>query len=100
VGEGDKVFSRFTWNGTGHGEFFGVPATGRQITVKGMIVDRLVAGKMVDSRILIDSLGMLSSLVSFPRRRHSPSQKRGGATGSSIPSLRQQHLLASVGSAD
>src|SRR6201993_1267253 len=36
VGEGHKVFSRFTWNGTHHGEFFGVPATGRQITVKGM----------------------------------------------------------------
>jgi predicted ester cyclase len=66
VGEGDKVFSRFTWNGIRHGEFFGVPATGRQITVKGMIVDRLVAGKMVDSRILIDSLGMLTHLGVIP----------------------------------
>ena len=34
-GEGDKVFSRFKWCGTHSSEFFGVPATGKQITVKG-----------------------------------------------------------------
>jgi hypothetical protein len=28
------------------------PATGKQITVKGMVVDRVVAGKMVESQIL------------------------------------------------
>src|SRR3974390_3488958 len=49
VAEGDKVFSRFTWSGHHEGAFLGVPATGRRITVKGMVVDRLVAGKMVDS---------------------------------------------------
>ena len=49
VGEGEKVFSRFTWHGTHRSEFFGVPATGKQITVKGMVVDRVVAGKMVET---------------------------------------------------
>ena len=62
VGEGDKVFSRFTWQGTHRGEFFGVPGTGRQITVKGMVVDRVLAGKMVDSRILMDTLSMMTQL--------------------------------------
>ena len=62
VAEGDKVFSRFTWSGTHEGAFLGVPATGRRITVKGMVVDRLVAGKMVDSRILMDTLGMMQQL--------------------------------------
>ena len=37
------------WRGTHRAEFLGVPATGRQITAKGMVIDRLVAGKMVDS---------------------------------------------------
>src|ERR1700759_4384769 len=41
VGEADKVFSRFAWSGTHQGSFFGVPATGRRIAVKGMVVDRL-----------------------------------------------------------
>jgi steroid delta-isomerase-like uncharacterized protein len=44
LGEGEKVFSRFTWHGTHRSEFFDVPATGKQITVKGMVVDRVVAG--------------------------------------------------------
>jgi steroid delta-isomerase-like uncharacterized protein len=62
IGEGEKVFSRFTWHGTHRGEFFGVPATGKQIKVKGMVVDRVVAGKMVESRILMDGLSMMRQL--------------------------------------
>jgi steroid delta-isomerase-like uncharacterized protein len=66
VGEGDKVFSRFTWHGTHRGEFFGIPATGRQITVKGMVVDRVVARKMAESRILMDGLSMMRQLGVIP----------------------------------
>ena len=51
VAEGDKAFCRFTWHGNHRGEFFDVRGTGWQITVKGMVVDRVVAGKMVDCRI-------------------------------------------------
>jgi steroid delta-isomerase-like uncharacterized protein len=66
VGEGEKVFSRFTWHGTHCGEFFGVPATGKQIKVKGMVVDRVVAGKMAESRILMDGLSMMRQLGVIP----------------------------------
>jgi len=66
VAEGDKVFSRFTWHGTHRGEFFGVPATGRQISVKGMVVDRVVAGKTAESRLLMDGLRMMSQLGVIP----------------------------------
>jgi predicted ester cyclase len=62
VAEGDKVFSLFTWHGTHRGEFLGSPATGRQISVKGMVVDRVVAGKMAESRLLMDGLSMMSQL--------------------------------------
>jgi steroid delta-isomerase-like uncharacterized protein len=62
VGEGEKVFSRFTWHGTHRGEFFGVPATGRQIKVKGTVIDRVVAGRMAESRILMDGLSMMRQL--------------------------------------
>jgi steroid delta-isomerase-like uncharacterized protein len=66
IGEGEKVFSRFTWHGTHRGEFFGVPATGRQITVKGMVIDQVVAGKMAESRILMDGLSMMRQLGVVP----------------------------------
>ena len=66
VGEGEKVFSHFTWHGTHRGEFFGVPATGKQITVKGMVADRVVAGKMTESRILMDGLSMMRQLGVIP----------------------------------
>jgi steroid delta-isomerase-like uncharacterized protein len=62
VGEGEKVFSRFTWHGTHRNQFFGIPATGKEITVKGMVVDRVVAGKMVESQILMDGLSMMRQL--------------------------------------
>jgi steroid delta-isomerase-like uncharacterized protein len=66
VGEGEKVFSRFTWRGIHRGEFFGVPATGKQIKVKGTVVDRVVAGRMAESRILMDGLSMLRQLGVIP----------------------------------
>ena len=71
VAEGDKVFSRFTWNGTHRGEFFGVPATGKQITVKGVVVDRVLNGQMVESRILMDGLGMMTQLGVIPQDKAS-----------------------------
>ena len=52
IGEGDKVCTRFTWTGTQRGPFLGIPATGKAVSVKGVVIDRLSAGKMADSRIL------------------------------------------------
>ena len=51
--EGDKLWSRFTWRGTHRGDFLSIPATGNQVEVNGVVIDRIVEGKMVDSRILM-----------------------------------------------
>jgi steroid delta-isomerase-like uncharacterized protein len=66
IGEAEKVCTRFTWTGTQRGPFLGVPASGRHITVKGVVIDRLVAGKMADSRILMDTLSMMQQLGALP----------------------------------
>ncbi|MDE3197086.1 MAG: ester cyclase [Acidobacteriota bacterium] len=66
VAEDDKVVTRFTWSGTHQGAFVGVPATGRQITVKGVVIDRLVNGRMAESRILMDTMGMMLQLGVLP----------------------------------
>ena len=66
VAEDDKVVTRFTWTGTHRDTFLGVPATGKPVEVKGVVIDRLEAGKMADSRILMDTLGLLQQLGVIP----------------------------------
>ena len=66
VEQGEKVVSRFTWTGTHRGPFLGIPATGKSVSVKGVVIDRVVAGRMTDSRILMDTFGMLQQLGVVP----------------------------------
>ena len=66
VGEGEKVVTRFTWTGTHHGTFLGVPATGNSVAVRGVVIDRVVDGMMTDSRILMDTMGMMQQLGVVP----------------------------------
>ena len=66
IAEDDKVVSRFTWTGTQRGAFLGIPATGRSVTVKGVVIDQLASGKMVKSRILMDTMGMMQQLGVVP----------------------------------
>lgn len=66
IASGDKVVTRFLWTGTHHGNFLGIPATGRPVTVKGVVIDRLVNGRMTNSRILMDTFGMMMQLGVIP----------------------------------
>ena len=66
VCEGDKVVSRFEWTGTHKAEFMGVPATGRQVRVWGVVIDRLEAGRIKDTSILMDALGLMMQLGALP----------------------------------
>ena len=74
VAEGDKVASRFEWTGTQKGEFMGIPATGRQVRVWGMVIDRLEQGRIKDTRIIMDTLGLMTQLGVFPPPRLNSSQ--------------------------
>ena len=64
--EGDKHWSRFTWRGTHRGDFMGIPPTGNQVVVNGVVIDRIVEGKMVDSRILMNELSLMQQLGVIP----------------------------------
>jgi len=66
VSEGEKVVSRFHWTGTHRAPFLGIPATGKSVLVNGVVIDRLEAGKMADSRILMDTLSLLQQLGAIP----------------------------------
>jgi steroid delta-isomerase-like uncharacterized protein len=66
IAESDKVASRFEWTGTHQEEFLGVPATGRQVRVWGIVIDRLEDGRIKDTRIIMDTLGLMVQLGVFP----------------------------------
>jgi len=66
IASGEKVVTRFHWTGTHKGEFMGMPATGKSVKVKGVVIDRIVGGRMTESRILMDDLGMMQQLGVIP----------------------------------
>jgi steroid delta-isomerase-like uncharacterized protein len=66
VAEGDKVVQRWTARGTHQGELMGIPPTGRQVTVTGITINRIVNGKIVDDWANFDALGMLQQLGVVP----------------------------------
>src|SRR5580698_11133845 len=59
IAAGEKVVTRFTWTGTHKGEFLGIPATGRPVRVWSIVIDRLESGRIKDTRIIMDTLGLM-----------------------------------------
>jgi non-heme chloroperoxidase len=63
IGEGDRVVTRWTLRVTHTGEFRGIPATGKRITLTGIGIFRFSDdGKVVESWDSLDELGMLRQL--------------------------------------
>ncbi len=66
IAERDKVVSRFTWTGTHRGPFLGIPPTGRKVTVWGVVIDVVRGGELAESRILMDTPGLMQQLGAIP----------------------------------
>lgn len=66
VAEADRVASVSLWTGTHQGEFLGIPATGRGVTVEAWTLDRFQDGQLTESRILMDVFGLLTQLGAIP----------------------------------
>jgi steroid delta-isomerase-like uncharacterized protein len=66
ISEGDKVASRFEWTGTHQGTFLGIPPTGKAVRVWGIVIDRLVEGRIKETRIIMDTMGMLMQMGMMP----------------------------------
>ncbi|HLZ72884.1 MAG TPA: ester cyclase [Dehalococcoidia bacterium] len=66
IAEGERVAERWTGRGTQRGEFQGIPATGRQVTVPGVVFYRIRDGKIAEFRGSFDTLSMLQQLGAVP----------------------------------
>ena len=62
IAEGEKVVVRYTYRGTHQGEWRGVAATGKALTITGTITYRIVDGKGVEAWQNADNLSVLHQL--------------------------------------
>ena len=67
IAEGDKVARRFTMRGTHQGDFMGMPPTGKQVSWTGIDIERIEAGKFVESWANFDDLGLMQQLGAIPQ---------------------------------
>jgi steroid delta-isomerase-like uncharacterized protein len=66
VSEGDRVAVRVVFGGTHTGPGLGVEPTGRRISLKGLILVRIVNGQIVEGWNSYDQLGMLRQIGALP----------------------------------
>jgi predicted ester cyclase len=66
LAEGDKVVTRGRFEGTHKGEFMGIPATGRRVSIKYLDIWRLENGKCKENWVQMDLLGLMQQLGVIP----------------------------------
>ena len=66
IAEGDQLAVRFHLSGEHHGEFMGVPPTGRAFVLNGQTVLRFRDGRVVERWTTSDLLGLLIHLGAIP----------------------------------
>ena len=62
VAEQDKVVVCWTFSGTHKGDFMGVPATDKKVSVDGITIHVLSKGIIMDSYVSLDMWGMMQQL--------------------------------------
>jgi steroid delta-isomerase-like uncharacterized protein len=63
---GDKVITRWTGQGTHRGALRGLPPTGRQARVTGISIHRIAGGRIVETWLNWDTLGLMEQLGASP----------------------------------
>jgi steroid delta-isomerase-like uncharacterized protein len=66
VAEGDRVVLRWSARGTHRGELGGIPATGKQVTLKGIDILRIENGRIAERWAEYDNLGLMQQLGVAP----------------------------------
>lgn len=66
MAEGDRVVVPLTFTGTHQGEIHGAPATGKQVTWKGIFIYRIQNGKIAERWGQLDTLSFMIQLGAVP----------------------------------
>jgi steroid delta-isomerase-like uncharacterized protein len=82
VEQGENVVARWTATMTHRGEFLGIAATGRRVTVTGTTMLRIVNGKIVEAWDNWDQLGLLVQLGAMSKAEFVPERDEPAAKAS------------------
>jgi|SRR4051812_20998833 steroid delta-isomerase-like uncharacterized protein len=66
IAEGDTVAARWTVRGTHRGEFQGIPASGKQVTLSGNTIHHLRDGKLRETWLSFDNMELLQQIGALP----------------------------------
>jgi steroid delta-isomerase-like uncharacterized protein len=66
ITDGEKLVRRFKVRGTHKGALQGIPPTGKQVTVTGILISHYGNGKLEEDWSNFDALGMLQQLGVIP----------------------------------
>jgi predicted ester cyclase len=64
--DGDYVITRLVGSGKHTGEFMGVPATGKQVSMEGIAIHRVENGRLVEHWAQVDGMNLLMQLGAIP----------------------------------
>ena len=66
IAEGDRVVTKKTFTGTHTGDFAGIPATGRTVTLQYVDIMRVRDGRIVEHWLSMDQLSFMQQLGVVP----------------------------------
>ena len=65
-GQGDKLVKHWNFKGTHTGNFFGIPATGKTVSLDGVTLVRMSTGKIAEERDFFDNMEFMTQLGLMP----------------------------------
>ena len=66
IAEGNKVTTRMAIHGTHHGDFMGIPASGKPVSFSAISIWEVADGKLLQERVNWEALGALQQLGTIP----------------------------------
>ncbi len=65
-GQENKLVKHWNFSGTHAGMFFGIPATGKHVSIDGVTLVRMQNGKIAEERDFLDNLDFMTQLGQIP----------------------------------
>jgi steroid delta-isomerase-like uncharacterized protein len=65
-GQGNKLVKYWNFSGDNTGVFFGMPATGKHVSIDGVTLVRMQNGKIAEERDFLDNLDLMTQLGQIP----------------------------------